>query len=134
MKLWTVLLLIPLLALCACRTSSDTTPPYTEFSDSIPSKPIAPSTTVSYEEWVENITNALSTIQPLYDKMLSSTSQDGVPANTVKKATEVKEKYGKRIEEIAALSLTDLSEEELKEISFELSEIMSAIREVTDLF
>lgn len=134
MKLWTVLLLIPLLTLCACKTSSDTTPPYTEFSDSIPSKPIAPSTTVSYEEWVNNITNALSAIQPLYDKLLSSASQDGTPASAIKKVTEVKEKYGKRIEEIAALSLTDLSEEELKEISFELSEIMSAVREVNDLF
>ena len=134
MKLWAILLFIPLFTLCACKTSMGSTPPSTEFSDSIPLEPIAPTTAVSHKNQVEHITNALSTIQPLYEKMLSSASENGVPAKGVKKANEVKEQYGKRIEEIASLSLIDLSTEELDEISFELAEMMSAIREANDLF
>lgn len=134
MKLWTLLLFVPIFVLCACGTSEDTNPPHTEISESIAMEPITPSETITHEDWVENITNALSTIQPLYEEMLSLAAQKGAPSKAVKKAVEVEKKYGERLKEIIGLSLTDLSDEELKEISFELSDIMSAIREVNDLF
>ena len=133
MKLWTLLLLVPVFALCACGTSTHITPSHTEISESIAMEPITPTDTITHEDWIENITNALSSIQPLYEEMLSSASKKNTPQKAVKKAAEVEKKYGKRIKEIAAISLTDLSDEELKAISFELSDIMSAIRDVNDL-
>ena len=134
MKFWAILLLAPIFTLCACGSSMDTPPSYTEVSESIPLEPITPSETVTHEDWVKNITNALSTIQSLYDEMISKAAQDGAPSKAVKKANAVEKKYSERLKEISKLSLTDLSDEELKEISLELSNIISAIREANDLF
>jgi len=134
MKLWAVLLLIPVFTLCACGTSTDSTAPYTEISESIAMEPVTPSKEITHEERVKNVTNALSTIQSLYEKMQTSAAQNNAPKKAIKNAAKVEKQYGERIKELTALSLTDLSDDELKELSFELSEIVSAIRSVNDLF
>ena len=73
-------------------------------------------------------------INTIRDEMISKAAQDGAPSKAVKKANAVEKKYSERLKEISKLSLTDLSDEELKEISLELSDIISAIREANDLF
>lgn len=134
MKLWTILLIIPVFTLCACTMPSDIEGPGTEISKSIAMEPLTPSREPSHEERVKNVTNAFSTIQSLYEKMQTSATQKNAPFKAVKNAAKVEKKYGSRIMEISTLSFADLSDEELKNLSFELSEIISAVRSVNDMF
>lgn len=96
--------------------------------------PHVPTDEITRESRIESLQNTITKLSGIYQKMNTFTEQNPDFKKGIKKASKIESTYGKRITEITSLTLTDLTDDELETLSFEVSKIFSAIREVNDLF
>ncbi len=96
-------------------------------------QPINPETNVTFEKQVNATNNLLSATQDSYKTMLSLSESTSASKKGTRAANKVTQTYASRIDELAKIDFFALSSEELDAISFELSDIITAIREARDL-
>lgn len=126
-----IILLIPVF-LCGCSASGGSQNSG-KFSQSIEIKPASPVTTPTHEERAENTGSLLNSAQDSLNKMNEMAEKESAPEEGVKAAEAVNEEYKSRLEELAEADLLSYSDDELIELSLEISNIITAIRQARDL-
>lgn len=96
-------------------------------------KPASPTTNPTPEEKAETVSTLLSSAQESYQIMNEMAKKESAPEDGVEAAEAVQEKYKSRLEELAEDDLSAYSFDELNELAFEISDIITAIREARDL-
>lgn len=95
--------------------------------------PAGPVISLTLEEKADNTKDLLSSVQDSYGIMTELSQKEDAPKKGVKAAKKVQKKYEARLKELAEADFSDFSVSELDDISEELSNIISAIREARDL-
>ena len=94
---------------------------------------VGPTKEFTLEDHVQTANELLAAVTDSYQQMLDSTTNSSASAKGINAAEKVREKYDARIEELKATDFSTWSAEDLSELSLELSNIISAIREARDL-
>ena len=126
-----IILLIPVF-LCGC-SSSEGSQNSGNFSQTIPINPASPVITYTHEERAENTGSLLDSAQDSFNIMNEMAEKESAPEEGVKAADAVREEYKSRLEELADADLLSYSDDELIELSLEISNIITAIRQARDL-
>lgn len=126
-----LLFLLGILCLCACKSPKEDLGTL-----SVEINPLIPNTEteLTLETLKKNTENSISGLSKAYNKMQTWKKTDPDFSKGIKKADKVDQTYSDRITEILSLDLSSLTEEELINLSDEIPDLVSKIREVNDLF
>lgn len=127
-----IMVFIPVL-LCGCSFSGNSHDDAIEYSFSEDIKPASPVATPTHEEKTENTRSLLESAMESMNVMDELSERDSASEDGVKAAEAVREKYKSRLEDLDETDLSELSDDELTEIELEISDMITAIREVRDL-
>lgn len=120
--------------LCGCSASDNAqVDDSIEYSYTEAIQPASPITTPTHEEKAEDTASLLSSAQDSFQIMNEMAEEESAPEDGVKAAEAVRKKYKSRLEELAETDFSACSDDELSEFSFEISDIITAIREARDL-
>ena len=98
-----------------------------EFNHLIPDKE------PTHEDMVDGVLDLCAAAQDSYTRMMDAASQDGADKKGVREAERVCKTYGQRLAELAELDYGAMQNEEIIQYMEEISNIISAIREVRDI-
>lgn len=95
---------------------------------------LIPDEAPTHEDMVRGALDLCAAAQDSYARMTEAASRDGADEKGVQEAEKVRETYGKRLTELAKLDYDAMRNEEIIQYMEEVSNIITAIREVRDIF
>lgn len=133
-KMYILFTTLLILLLSGCSTQSGTSEdPALIKSEEIDLLPVGPTTEPTFENILSGTNNLLVSTRDSYNIMTELATRDSAPKKGIKAAQKVEKKYSARLAELENADLSSYSMEELEEISIELSNMITAIREARDL-
>ena len=131
MKYSRIILILSLISVvglfCACKSGETL-----EYSGEAEINHLVPETEFTIEKLIESTQHLCASVQDSYSKMLELASAQDASDKGIEAAKAVEEKYGERIKELSEIDFTKLNKDELENYSYELSNLITAIREARD--